>query len=270
MAGLASRFDRRSFLTGVVAAPALHLLGPGAASALPSSPRAEADGFRQDPALVQEVVGASHRDLDRVRALVESRPALARATWDWGFGDWESALGAASHTGRREIAELLIAHGARPTLFTLAMLGHVDAVRAWVQALPGVEAIPGPHGITLLAHARAGREAASAVVDYLEGLGTADPRAVSEPLDARARADLIGTYAFGSGEAERLEIGENAQELLTLTPAGGVVRNLFHLGGRAFHPAGVPSVRIQFPDGDGEARTLTIHDGDQRLEARRV
>jgi hypothetical protein len=28
---------------------------------------------------------------------------LARAAWDWGFGDWETALGAASHMGSRPI-----------------------------------------------------------------------------------------------------------------------------------------------------------------------
>ena len=41
--------------------------------------------------------------------------ALACATLDWGFGDWETALGAASHVGRPEIAEYLIANGAEPT-----------------------------------------------------------------------------------------------------------------------------------------------------------
>ncbi len=49
----------------------------------------------QDPDLVREVVGKAHVNYDRVRELVTPRPALAKATWDWGFGDWESALGAA-------------------------------------------------------------------------------------------------------------------------------------------------------------------------------
>jgi len=61
-----------------------------------------------DDEIVAEVVGSSHFDLDRVKELVEHRPELARATWDWAFGDWETALGAASHVGRRDIAEYLI------------------------------------------------------------------------------------------------------------------------------------------------------------------
>lgn len=71
------------------------------------------------PATVRELVTASHMNLSRVRELVEASPALAKASWDWGFGDWESGLGAASHMGRRDIAELLISRGARPNVFTL-------------------------------------------------------------------------------------------------------------------------------------------------------
>ena len=78
-----------------------------------------------DDETASEVVGKSHSDFDKVKALVTKRPELARASWDWGFGDWESALGAASHMGRRDIAELLISFGARPTIFTYAMFTNV-------------------------------------------------------------------------------------------------------------------------------------------------
>ena len=40
-------------------------------------------------------------DEARVKELVTTHPHLANAWWDWGFGDWESPLGAAAHTGRR-------------------------------------------------------------------------------------------------------------------------------------------------------------------------
>jgi len=43
-------------------------------------------------------------------------------------------LGAASHMGRRDIAEILIEHGARSNLFTSTMLGHLEAVRAYIKA----------------------------------------------------------------------------------------------------------------------------------------
>ena len=81
-----------------------------------SPPSLASDAFpAQDPALVRETVGVSHRDLTRVRELVERQPALARGAIDWGFGDWEACLDAASHTGNKAIAEFLLANGARPT-----------------------------------------------------------------------------------------------------------------------------------------------------------
>lgn len=84
------------------------------------------EGFpRQDAALAKEIVGVSHRDVIRVKELVSAMPALARASWDWGFGDWETALGAASHVGNKEIAAVLLAAGAHPTIFSAAMLGQL-------------------------------------------------------------------------------------------------------------------------------------------------
>ncbi len=114
------------------------------------------DGFpSQPPELVREMVLVAHFNLVRVRELVEARPSLAKASWDWGFGDWESALGAASHVGNKPIAEYLISKGARPSLFSATMLGHLEVVKAFITAQPGVQRIRGPHSISLLAHARA-------------------------------------------------------------------------------------------------------------------
>jgi hypothetical protein len=100
---------------------------------------------------VQEFVGAAHGDLDTVSASLQSDPTLANAAWDWGDGDWESALGAAAHMKRRDIAELLIAHGARIDIFAAAMLDEVEIVRALLALYP-TEPV-GPHGIPLRAHA---------------------------------------------------------------------------------------------------------------------
>src|SRR5580693_3692775 len=88
----------------------------------------------QPPELVKEMVTVSHGNVKRVRELVEAHPALAKASWDWGFGDWEAAIDAASHVGNREIAQYLIGKGARPTLFTAAMLGQLDVVKGIIQA----------------------------------------------------------------------------------------------------------------------------------------
>ena len=109
-----------------------------------------------DDAIVNEVVGVSHFNLKRLKELVDKRPELARATWDWSFGDWETAIGAASHVGRRDIVEYLLSKGARPDIFTYAMLGEYAIVKAMIEARPGIQSIDGPHAISMLAHAKAG------------------------------------------------------------------------------------------------------------------
>jgi hypothetical protein len=112
---------------------------------------------------IRQFVADAHGDLDAVRIGLDGDRTLANAAWDWGEGDWESALGAAAHMGRRDIAELLIAHGARIDIFAAAMLDEVDVVRA---LLPWYGDPPlGPHGIPLHAHAEAGN--AERVLEFL-------------------------------------------------------------------------------------------------------
>jgi len=122
--------------------------------------------------LVQEFVGKSHGDLDRVKALLAQEPALINAAWDWGGGDWETGLGAAAHMGRNDIADYLLANGARLDLFAAAMLGKLEIVKAALEAYPEAINIPGPHGIPLLAHAQAGGNQAALVVEYLKSFSS--------------------------------------------------------------------------------------------------
>ena len=120
--------------------------------------------------LVQEFVGNAHGDLNRVRELLAQEPSLIHAAWDWGGGDFETGLGAASHMGRRDIAEFLLEHGARLDLFAATMLGKLEVVKAALEAFPDAVKTPGPHGIPLIVHAQAGGEAALPVLEYLQSL----------------------------------------------------------------------------------------------------
>jgi hypothetical protein len=126
-----------------------------------------------DPALVQDIVAKAHGDPERVKALVEHEPRLVNAAWDWGGGDWETPLGAAAHTGRKDIATYLLEHGARLDLFAAAMLGKVEVITAAIQAFPEARHVRGPHGIPLLDHAKAGGAEAAGVVAYLQQLDNA-------------------------------------------------------------------------------------------------
>jgi hypothetical protein len=120
--------------------------------------------------LVEEFIIKAHGDLERVKEMLAQEPALVNATWDWGGGDFETALGAAGHMGRKDIAEYLLEHGARLDIFVAAMLGNLEIVKAALNVYPEAMDIPGPHGISLIEHARAGGEEAQRVVEFLESL----------------------------------------------------------------------------------------------------
>lgn len=266
LAGLAGPLRPGSALT-------LAAAGASASHGASGSPSAQGSGWpdlfpTQAPELVRELVTVAHFDLARVKEMVTRQPSLARATWDWGFGDWESALGAASHMGRREIAEYLIAMGARPDLFSTAMLGQLEVVQALVAAAPGAQRLKGPHGITLLAHARAGGERAVPVLRYLESLGDADQGVRAQPLAPADQGAVLGRYRFGE-LPRQVFVVDTYQGGVSIQREGLTGRPLAHLGARAFSPAGAEAVRIQF-SAESPAARLTIFDPDLVLTAQRT
>lgn len=234
----------------------------------PDPPAISANFPSHDPALAREMVGVSHGNVARVRELLEAHPALAKAAWDWGYGDWETALGAASHVGNREIAELLLADGAGPTIFSAAMLGQLEAVQALVAARPSITRTRGPHGITLMAHAKAGGAPAQQIVAFLTTRGDADIPYTNEPLSEQDVQALVGTYAFGAQESEVLTVTSGTAGL-SIARVGGVERRLWHLGGRVFHPAGAEAVRIALIGSPDRARQLRVDDGPLSVLATR-
>lgn len=91
-----------------------------------------------------------HYDLDTVKRKLAETPSLARA---YNAETIESALGAAGHVGRTDIAEYLLAHGAELELAAAAMLGRRDVVRAAIAKDPKAAFAGGAHNIPLAFHA---------------------------------------------------------------------------------------------------------------------
>jgi len=120
--------------------------------------------------MAQDFVILAHSELDQARKLLEREPALLNAAIDWGGGDWETALGGASHMGRRDIVEWLLGHGARIDLFCAAMMGQLDAVRSFLALQPRLIDAKGPHGFSLHFHAQVGGKEAENVLDYLQSI----------------------------------------------------------------------------------------------------
>lgn len=265
--------SRRSMLStasvGIAALGASRLLADGPAL---RPPDADADPNLpfQHPAQAREIVGASHGNIARVRGLLAERPELAKAAYDWGFGDWETALGAASHVGNREIAALLIEHGARPDLFSFAMLGQLDVVKAYIAANPGIQKVLGPHGITLLSHAKAGGEKSAAVVKYLVELGDADIGHTNLPLTDEAKKLYLGDYG-GSDSKGRVIVKTMTIGALSIQSGEkGAPRRLAHIAEHTFHPAGAPATRIVFDVKAGAVSGVTITDGPSKTRFQRM
>jgi hypothetical protein len=120
------------------------------------------------PGVVGEFVGRAHMDLSRVTELLNAYPTLIHASWDWGNGDWETALGAAAHSGRKDIVEFLLLRGARIDIFAAALLGRLGVIKAIIHETPGALHQNGPHGIPLIEHAKKGGN--HEVIGYLNHL----------------------------------------------------------------------------------------------------
>lgn len=229
------------------------------------------------------VVNAAHFDLAKVKELVTNRPELACASWDWGFGDYESAIGACSHTGRRDIAEFLMNKGARPDIFTFAMLGMLASVKEIIETFPGIQSNRGPHGITLLKHAQnrlASRDIGpldkanvGKVIDYLEKLGNANVGATSLSLTTEDKTIFPGDYKFGDGETDLFNVGPYSLDpanFIRITRKGLPGRLLHKIGDNTFSPTGAPSVKIEFQITDGKAVSLTIVEHMLSIEAVKI
>lgn len=144
--------DRKSFIQQ-------NLLFGGAVMLAPHSLPAnnfihQEDTFSQE--LILEFVFAAHKSLEKTKKILESYPLLLNCTSQFKKGDFETAVGGASHMGRRDIAEFLVEQGARLDIFNYAFLGFDGFIKKLVTDFPQYLKAPGPHGFTLLHHAEVG------------------------------------------------------------------------------------------------------------------
>lgn len=233
-----------------------------------------------DPEIIAEVVGKSHFDLDRVKEIVEKRAELSRSVWEWRFGDFESAIGAASHVGRRDIALYLISKGARPTIFTFAMLGALPVIKSVVESTPGIQRSTGPHGISLLDHAYAGERMKDKMttneiknlqltIEYLETLGDAGGEQYLD-VNLEEQKKYLGNYKYGEGEQDGFTIAINMRKLLSLGPIGGFGGALYKIGDNKFIYNGAPSVIITFEMQNETIKSMTLSEPGLTLVADKV
>ena len=96
--------------------------------------------------MIEEFVGNAHGNFARVKELLEAHPELLNVSAPWV----ETAIQAATQMGDVPMIEYLVGKGAPVDIFTAAVLGMGERVRALVDADPSLVKAGGVHGIPLL------------------------------------------------------------------------------------------------------------------------
>ncbi|WP_431121116.1 hypothetical protein [Flagellimonas flava] len=146
--------DRKTFLKRNLVLGGAIALSPTAM--LPSSKQGQKELFGEE--LITEFVFAAHRSLEETQKILEKHPLLLNCANQFIKGDFETAVGGASHMGRRDIVDYLVSKGARLDIFNYAFLGYDDFVKKMIADHPHLLRAPGPHGFTLLHHAEVGKQ----------------------------------------------------------------------------------------------------------------
>ncbi|WP_190808767.1 hypothetical protein [Flagellimonas sp. S3867] len=157
--------DRKTFLKQNLLLGGAITMGAGTLMA--GTGQAQNDIFNHE--LILEFVFAAHKSLDETQKLLDKYPLLLNSTSQFKKGDFETAVGGASHMGRKDISDFLVSRGARLDIFNYAFLGYDDFVKKWITDYPNFLNAPGPHGFTLLHHAEVGGR--KALAEWLQDKG---------------------------------------------------------------------------------------------------
>lgn len=158
--------NRKNFLLNSATGVTVFMINPFQSLAKQS---ADSEPYKLET--VKAFVGAGHGKLDVVKQMLEEYPNLLYSRYDWGNGDFEEAIEGAGHVGNKEIAQYLIEKGARPNIYVLTMLGETAIVKSIVEKYPTLLNGRGPHGLSLLHHAKAGGDPSKELYSWFEEKG---------------------------------------------------------------------------------------------------
>ena len=160
--------------------------------------------------MLQDFVIFAHQDLDMVKKLVSREPMLVNGLVDWGGGDWESGLGGATHMGRRDIVEFLLASGARIDIFCAAFMGQLDAIRGFLALQSKLIDARGPHGINLHEHAYIGGKNSEKVYDFLQSVKKVEMRPMAKTF--RKLAEGGGMKDMKSSGGKKMDAKDSGKK----------------------------------------------------------
>ena len=168
--------NRKFFLNNIAVSGAGMLAIPGFLTGQNTMAKRSPGVDPLPPEKVKDFVTAGHNNLDTVKLLLQDFPTLLYATWDWGGGDFETALEGAGHVGNKEIANYLIGLGSRTNMYVLTMLGKTQIVKPCLEAFPQYLNARGPHGFTFLHHAQRGGDDARELLEYFQSKGMTETK----------------------------------------------------------------------------------------------
>jgi ankyrin repeat protein len=169
---------------------------------------------------VNQFASFAHVDFDKVKELFQATPALlnTRASWD------ESAIEAAAHMGRFEMAAWLAERGFAVSTCTAALLGQETLVKASLATDPLAVHERGAHDIALLAYTAFAREQTAIAERLLKAGANPDARAFTRTTlhlaAAKGYADLAALL-IGHGADINARYKEKSQ---WFTPLGAAVQ----------------------------------------------
>lgn len=154
--------NRKAFLNKSLMVGGLAITAP---SALMGQDKKEVFNLEQ----IRELVFAAHGDFDKTKKIIDANPLILNCANQGRKGDFETSIGAAAHMGRKDIADYLISKGARLDIFCHTFLGYHDFVKKLITDQPHLLRSYGPHGLTLLHHAKVGKH--QDMMDWLQKKG---------------------------------------------------------------------------------------------------
>jgi hypothetical protein len=159
------KFSRKDFIqaTAAIAAGVTACAGGLRSARASISSQAESKGsaavggsFAVDPDweaahqdLVAEFVLPCHFSIEQAAAVLKQDRRLVNAR---NYSTDEAGIEAASHTGRRDIAQWLLGNGAPYTVHCAVMLGHTYAAQAFFDLDESQAGRTGAHGIPMMYH----------------------------------------------------------------------------------------------------------------------
>ena len=164
-------------------------------------------------AIVDELVGNAHGNLDRVNELVVQHPELlnAKATWD------ETPIQSATQMGNRPIIDFLLGHGAPLDFFTALVLGRLDKIDGELKAEPGLAAVHGIHDLPALYFAAIGGNIAAAERLIAAGADVNARAQAAAPIHGAVmggHADMVNLLLSHGADIAALDYG--GRDALTL------------------------------------------------------